>query len=123
VKDRFDNGNQDWLAMDGNKNEWAVAFHGFGKTAEVLPKIINEQLRVGPRQAYERDIGKGVYCTPLIAIAEEYSGTIELGGKKYKMLMQCRVRPSKIKVCNGTDYWVLNDPKDVRPYGICIKEI
>jgi hypothetical protein len=40
VKDRFDNGNQEWLAMNGNENEWAVAFHGFGKTSEVLPKIV-----------------------------------------------------------------------------------
>jgi hypothetical protein len=59
VKDKFDNGNQDWLGMNGNPNEWAVAFHGFGKTAEevvfhglgktaeVLPKIIKEQLRQG----------------------------------------------------------------------------
>jgi hypothetical protein len=49
VKDRFDNGNREWLAMNGNENEWAVAFHGFGKTAEVLPKIIREQPRPGAR--------------------------------------------------------------------------
>jgi hypothetical protein len=47
VKDKFDNGNKDWIGMNGNPNEWAVAFHGFGKTAEVLPKIIKEQFREG----------------------------------------------------------------------------
>jgi hypothetical protein len=112
--------------MDGNVNEWAVAFHGFGKTktAEVLPKIIKEDLRYGERQTHKIVVGEGIYCTPLIAIAEEYAGTIELRGKKYKMLMQCRVKPAKIKVCPGNkDYWVLNDPKDIRPYGICIKEL
>jgi hypothetical protein len=31
--------------MDENKNEWAVAFHGFRDCSFVLPKIINEGLR------------------------------------------------------------------------------
>jgi hypothetical protein len=31
--------------MDGNKNEWAVAFHGFENCNFVLPKIRNEGLR------------------------------------------------------------------------------
>ena len=28
VSKKFDNGNDDWLEMDGRKGEWAVAFHG-----------------------------------------------------------------------------------------------
>ena len=28
VLGQYDNGNNDWIAMDGNPNEWAVAFHG-----------------------------------------------------------------------------------------------
>jgi hypothetical protein len=33
------------------------------------------------------------------------------------------VNPKKIKVCSGNnDYWVVNDPKDIRPYGLCFKE-
>ena len=28
VTGKYDNGNDDWLACDGNKNEWAVAYHG-----------------------------------------------------------------------------------------------
>ena len=30
VLNKYDNGNNDWLAMNGNKNEWAVAYHGIG---------------------------------------------------------------------------------------------
>ena len=26
----YDNGNDDWLAYNGNKNEWAVVYHGIG---------------------------------------------------------------------------------------------
>ena len=25
---QYDNGNNDWIAMDGNANEWAIAYHG-----------------------------------------------------------------------------------------------
>ena len=28
VKGRYDDGNDDWLMMNGNPREWAVAFHG-----------------------------------------------------------------------------------------------
>ena len=28
VKGKYDNGSDDWLACDGNENEWAVAYHG-----------------------------------------------------------------------------------------------
>ena len=30
VTGKYDNGNDDWLAYNGNKNEWAVAYHGVG---------------------------------------------------------------------------------------------
>jgi hypothetical protein len=30
VMDVYDNGNNDWIAKDGNPNEWAVAYHGIG---------------------------------------------------------------------------------------------
>ena len=30
VKSKYDNGNDDWLKMNGNPREWAVAFHGIG---------------------------------------------------------------------------------------------
>ena len=31
VRRRYDNGNDDWLKMDGNPHEWAVGFHGSTK--------------------------------------------------------------------------------------------
>ena len=30
VTNKYDNGNNDWIGNDGNKNEWAVAYHGIG---------------------------------------------------------------------------------------------
>lgn len=66
--------------MDGNSNEWAVAFHGFSCPEFVMPKVINEGMRIGPHNAY----GVGVYCTPKISIADGYAGTMKLDGKQYK---------------------------------------
>ena len=28
IFDQYDNGNNDWIEMDCNQNEWAVAYHG-----------------------------------------------------------------------------------------------
>jgi hypothetical protein len=65
--------------MDGNSNEWVVAFHGFRTPDFVLPKAINEGMRVGFNNAY----GVGIYCTPHIAIAKSYAGTMSIDGKEY----------------------------------------
>ena len=31
VSKKFDGGNDDWLMMNGNPNEWAVGYHGISK--------------------------------------------------------------------------------------------
>ena len=33
VWDQYDNKNNDWIGMDGNPNEWAVAYHGTSEKA------------------------------------------------------------------------------------------
>ena len=30
VLGKYDNGNDDWLAYNGNPNEWAMSYHGIG---------------------------------------------------------------------------------------------
>jgi hypothetical protein len=51
VRDKFPN--DGWLEMDGNSNEWAVAFHGVGdNTGYVFSKIVLEGVKIGPRQLY-----------------------------------------------------------------------
>jgi hypothetical protein len=37
--------------MNGNRNEWAVAFHGIRCPEYVLPKVVVEGMRAGPGQA------------------------------------------------------------------------
>ena len=61
VWDEYDNGNNDWLGMDGNKNEWAVAYHGIGSklgfTVEKAAHLIftGKQFKPGGGQAYAGD--------------------------------------------------------------------
>ena len=38
VLDKYDQGNNNWLAMDGNPEEWAVAYHGIGRKKDNVEK-------------------------------------------------------------------------------------
>jgi len=126
VLDIYD-GPPGWLNMDGNKNEWAVAYHGIRAAVPyVISKTMKEHMRPGTRQAYRngktvdgQTVGYGIYCTPKLEVAEHGYTTVskDLGTK---VILQCRVRPAAIKDC-GNDYWVINDPKDIRPYGLLIE--
>ena len=56
VKSKYDNENDDWLKMDGNEREWAVAFHGIrGLQTFVGQGVIDKGLLAGPNQAYRND--------------------------------------------------------------------
>ena len=69
------------------------------------------------------------FCTPNIKTAGEYAKTFEnpVTYNKYKVVLQNRVKPSSIIRCESMggphDYWLVKDGKDIRPYGLCIKEI
>lgn len=76
-----------WLDMNGNPNEWAVAFHGVtDPTGYAFSKIALESLKKGPGQLYGtsvckrsgQPIGRGIYCAPKIEIAEGYTEAADL---------------------------------------------
>lgn len=134
VKGTFDNGNNDWLCLDGRPNEWAIAYHG--TKFATMPGILSTGLTVGDRQAYKdfkdartgSKIGCGIYCTPNVNTAAEYSPSVEIDGKEMQFVMQCRVRPEAIKRIHeevGREsgaYWLINEPSDIRPYGVLARE-
>uniref|UniRef100_A0A7S2KLS0 PARP catalytic domain-containing protein n=1 Tax=Zooxanthella nutricula TaxID=1333877 RepID=A0A7S2KLS0_9DINO len=130
----FEGGNA-WLRLDGSPGEWAVAYHG--TNVDAMPAILcGGGMRVGERQAYKdfRDqrtgeqIGTGIYCTPSIETAAEFSPTVEAGGRRMQFVIQCRVRPAAIKRIHeevGREsgaYWLINNPSDIRPYGVLARE-
>lgn len=50
-----------------------------------------------------------------------YTTIVEIQGKSYSFLLQCRLNPKAILVCPGQeDYWVVRDPKDIRIYGVIL---
>lgn len=133
VKDRYGSDNA-WLSLDGRPGEWAVAYHG--TSYSTVPAVLSGGLRVGERQAYKdhkdvrtgEKIGSGIYCTPSIKAAAEFAPTVEVEGHQIRFVFQCRVRPQAIKRVHeevGREsgaYWVVNDPTDIRPYGVLVQE-
>ncbi len=148
---KYDNGNNAWLASDGNPQEWAIAYHGIGaggscKTVEDATKNIylggfksgngqfhkeakNINDRYIPKDAnnnYSEFVGIGVYCSPEPNVMDVYAktSTKQVNGKKYKIGFMMRVRPDKIRISQRTpSYWVLDGTTDeMRPYRIMLKE-
>jgi len=126
VKGVYDDGDNKWLRED--ENGWAVAYHGTSK--EGLPGILCTGFRVGERQKFAKDTGAGVYCTPLIDVAQHYSKPTLLRGRSVQIVLQLRVRPSAINPVTNPSaheferkYWVINNPDDIRAYGVLIREL
>ena len=124
VEDKYKD--KEWLGSNGNSkndSEWAVSYHG--TKIYCAEPIAKEGLKPGTNNVY----GVGVYCTPNISTAEQYSETFTnpQTGKKYKIVFQNRVKPSSIVKCKSKggpdDYWYIPDGKDIRPYSICVKEV
>ena len=141
VLDKFED--NIWIGMDNVDGEWCVAYHGVGRNEKESNKVKNiiGNICVGGFKKGQNQnhadcedenhpgnlVGKGVYCTPLISIAEEYSGESDINGEKYKTVIMVRVNPEKIRKCNckiGKDYWVVNGTADeIRPYRILYKKV
>jgi len=140
VINKYDNGNNDWLACDGRAGEWCVAYHGACKSnssdqiKQIIKPILQQNLKPGAGQGYSgsndifhpgHTVGVGVYCSPNIAIANGYAGTINVRGFNYQVAFMLRVKPDKIRA-GSNDIWVLNggngDFSEIRPYRFLIKK-
>merc|ERR1712080_720431 len=111
---------------------------GHGTSAVHLGSISEKGMKIGGKDVPKRNgavYGAGVYVSPFVEVASQYAPTIKIKGKKYQIVFQCRVKPgsyhahlpygnsSEDKTKHGKkSYWVVEDGKNVRPYGICIKE-
>jgi len=141
-----------WMRMDGADGEWAVAYHGtpFNVVPKIIKEGFRLGSMQGADAEGSLDIrnnkkvGRGVYCTPNLQVVECYSNgeeqhkpAVKLGGHTLFFAFQCRVRPGAIRRpirsfapnndeeqmgIDGVFEWVINDPKDIRPYGILVRE-
>ncbi|RIB16175.1 hypothetical protein C2G38_1530146 [Gigaspora rosea] len=122
VTKKYDNGDDRWLGTDNYA--WPVSYHG---TARRNAKSISEDgylLSKGQRFAF----GHGIYTTPDIEVARRYAQEFTYEGKRYALVFQNRVNPMNLqridmKKTGRGEYWISKRGEDVRPYGICFKEI
>ena len=139
VLGKYDNGDNSWLRMDGGPKEWAVAYHG--TSAEGFQGIVTGKMKAGAGQAHEWDIckrtgkrvGEGIYCTPHLETAEAYASSVtqvitdpytgNTTKRNLEYIMQCRVKPSAIRQTARAEYWVINDPEDIRPYKVLVRDL
>jgi hypothetical protein len=144
VSKLYDGGNDDWLAMNGNENEWAVAFHG--TQVKYISGITQTNIAAGPNQRRENDLnrnplnnskyprcGKGVYFGQCIEICDKngYCPAFKVNGGKMKVAFQCRVNPREVRIttdfttegCGKTIIVPNSKPgcyDNIRPYGILL---
>ena len=101
--------------------EWPVSYHGTLNTnAESIAKN-GYDITKRKREKY----GQGIYSSPCIKVAEDYAKKFSKNNKKYKVVFQNRVSPSKLKIHSTShgEYWLQPDDRLIRPYGLCIKEL
>jgi hypothetical protein len=145
--DKFGNSGAQWLACDGAPGEWAVGFHGIRRDVlEVLKCIAFEGFKifqgkhsewgitsndVGPNAPLfnEKTCGRGIFLTSQMKHLMDNVENCRLMkpiqyNKHYfiEVVLQCRIQPKKIRVpeCAKNEYYIVNDPKHVRPYGLVI---
>ena len=140
VINKYDNGNNDWLACDGRPGEWCVAYHGACRSnssdqiKQIIKPILQQNLKPGAGQGCSgsndifhpgHTVGIGVYCTPNISTANGYAGKITVNGVRYQIAFMLRVKPDKIRAASN-DVWVLNagngNFSEIRPYRFLIKK-
>ena len=129
VWNQYDDGNNDWIGMDGYPNEWAVAYHGTSKKAvkpicEANGKFFSTIKEGATRQKYKDDInthknsqelykicGEGAYASPLLNYASLYG----------RVIIMCRVNPKKLRIPQGDskNIYITDGTKNtIRPYRI-----
>lgn len=137
---KHDEGRDLW--MDDNNNEWVKAFHGTGKHCksdqeikQMIDEIFKNGFKNGKNNVHAnhndinhpgKKIGIGVYVTPNIETAKQYSGIITKDGKKYLTLFLVKVKKKAIRRCscqNASDYWVINGSRqEIRPLKVLYAE-
>lgn len=116
-------GGDDWINRQDSSG-WVNAYHG---TLPInMPGISKDGLQVGGTNGVPRRngafYGAGVYCSPYIQTAKGYAPTVQINGRNFRIIFQCRVRPNSFTEHNSGRIWVVPNKDDIRPYSICIQE-
>jgi len=66
-----------------------------------------------------------VYVSPDYKLALDSAEKFNFEGEEYKLFYQNRVNPADIVkvITDRGEYWAVPSGNDIRPYGICIKQV
>lgn len=147
--DHFGSGGKQWIGCDGKSGEWAVAYHGLRRDVLLSIKGIaengfkvytgrnsqwgseNEDVGRNSTSFKDKKCGTGVFCTPQLKFLKHEENCekaqlvkpIPYKEKYYiQTVLQCRVNPRWIRVprCAEGQYYIINDPDNIRAYGILV---
>ncbi|CAD8113869.1 unnamed protein product [Paramecium sonneborni] len=128
---------QEWIKMNGNKNEWRIMFHGTKNWC--VNQIIKTNLKVGENSFYQYQqcidefgktvqVGNGIYFSDQFNVCFEdgYASPVQVQNKKFAAIFMSRVNPKKIRQSEDMKkkrYFLINNSEDVRPYRLLIYEV
>ncbi|CAD8194885.1 unnamed protein product [Paramecium pentaurelia] len=129
-------GNDDWIKMDGNPNEWRILYHGTKNYA--VNGIVKNNLQARSGQNYadfdcvdesgsKVKVGNGIYFSSdfHVCINHGYANYTQIGNKQFAVIFMSRVNPKKIRQSDqmkSIKYFVVNESIYVRPYRILLHE-
>ncbi|CAF1247316.1 unnamed protein product [Didymodactylos carnosus] len=114
--------NEEWLGCSNGLGEWPVSYHGTRLDAAKSICQAGFDLSKHVRHLY----GSGVYSTPDVNIAKQFTKCFKFNNQDYYVVLQNRVNPKTVRKLTNAEtkeageYWITPDAKDIRPYGICI---
>ena len=135
VINNYDGGDYTWMSR-AQPGSWLFAYRCVGneqrsELEKAVGRISNKSFKVNIHEDCPdlchpgQKVGNGVYCTPYIKLAEEYSFKTDINNVKYKLLLMVRVNPKSIRFCDHLKYegYIVNGTEDeIRPYRILYKK-
>ena len=123
VFNKYDNRNNDWLMSDNRKGEWCIAYSwlSYAKNSFNLGQKYSNEM---DRKHKGKKVGNGICYSQNPELMNDFTETINIKGKEYKLGLMVRVNPEKIRSpVSNEEIWVVGGhPDEIRPYGILIKE-
>ena len=149
VKGIYDNGDNAWLEKDDGQGDWIVGYcsiAGYRMNSEDLNDYSNLSQSKDFQFMFSEDKGQnrerfsssicGVGVVLLSRIDVEIDSQVytcaqvveeQVHGKKryFRVALQCKIRANAVRVpeAGESKVYVVNDPKDVRPYSILLAEV
>eukprot|EP01083_Nonionella_stella_P085995 238638_1 len=117
-----------WLEPFQDDKNWYRAYHGTN-AVDAMSSIYNGGFHLSYRDGTNGTTaiyGDGVYVSPNPEFVERYYASIvsvdtKSGLKNFKFMLMVAVKPDSV-IKDSADIWHIPHAKDVRPYGILIKE-